>query len=163
LKRLPLAGSEAPNDSWIEGKEPKRIEVDGSVWTFVEQLSVDWQFAPDDPRYTKLDTKRPVTPRHIHASFQVGGHGVHADYVLFMSWGPLSGTEEFLVFVDGVLRSRGGHFACPPGGWHRNWPLAIPLEDQLLLFDGTFDGGPDLSTFMGLSLWKRERTSKQVP
>ena len=66
------------------------------------------------------------------------------------------------MFVDGVLRSRGGHFAWPPAGWDRNWPLAIPLEDQLLLFDGKFDGGPDLSTFTGLSLWQREGTAEHI-
>ena len=49
----------------IEGREPKRIEVAGLVWTFVEQRSVGWQFAPDDPRYTKLDVSGGRTLDHF--------------------------------------------------------------------------------------------------
>lgn len=149
--------------SIIGGEEINKIEVDGVLWTYVEQLSVSWEFAPDDPRYTKPDTERPVNPRHIHAWFQLGKHEVHVDYVRFTSYGPGMVIQEFLVFVDGALRGRGGHLGCLGSTNQRNWPLAIRLKDQLLLLDKYFDGGSDDCTaFTGLSLWSLEQASRRL-
>lgn len=143
----------------VNKDKTSKIQVGSSVWQYVEHLSIKWEFAPDDPRYINLDIKLPVNQRHIHGSFHISEHKIHVDYVRFMQGGPLSGTEEFLVFVDGVLRGRGGVFVCSPGGSHRNWPLAIRLENQLLLIDKIFDGGQDLVNFNGVSLWKLEAKS----
>lgn len=75
----------------------------------------------------------------------------------FVSWGPLSGTEEIFVFVDGVLQGHGGRFVCPPGACHRNWPLAIRVEGHILLFDEMFEGNHEGSILGVPSLWKSEQ------
>jgi hypothetical protein len=142
----------------VEGKEDEKINVDGALWSLVQRLPVRWELAPDDHRCGQPDRRLVGRPSHLHASFQLGKHDVHVDFVRFVSWGPLSGTEEFLVFVDGVLQGRGGLFAHPPAGLHRNWPLAIAVEDQLLLID-TYGRGDDISTFAEPSLWEREKAT----
>jgi hypothetical protein len=108
-----------------EGGKTK-LTINGSKWCRIPPPPHTWELAEDDPNFGRPESApRKMTPCHIHTSFDHAGFHLHIDFVQFMSWGPLSGTEEYIFFVDDIQRSRGGRYVHPPAGFRRAWPPCV--------------------------------------
>ena len=141
-------------------EENVRIEFDGRIWEYVRHIPVKLDLAPDDHRSGGPNVS-DFKASHMHAWFQLDHRSVHVDYVRFISYGPAMGVDEFLIFVDGIRQGRGGFFFCPPGMSGRTWPIAVPLDSQLLLLDKMPHDCANLTDFDGVSLWRMKRTAEQ--
>lgn len=138
----------------IPGDVP-RLEFDGQRWERPSVIHVAWELAIDDCHYDPEPGVDLRSPRHIHASHEINGHGVHIDYIRFMQGGPLSGFDEFQVFVDGAFRNRGGKFVHVPGSFWRGFPVAVRLDDRLLVINAFPPYRDDFAKFDGLSVWRQ--------
>ena len=160
----PSLGGGRPDGAWREkavrrlgSDENSVIDFNGATWTHLRHISVRLDLAADDHRSGHpKDEKLTHLPTHRHGWFKLDQRSVHVDFVRFVSYDGPEGIADVLVFVDGVLRERGGNFFCKWARLPRTWPIAIPLGDQLLLLDKMPFEGPDLPAFDGISLWKRE-------
>ncbi len=103
------------------------------IWQHSWNLLVDWEIAPDDFRRYRGKIRDVYPPVHLHTAFSLGSHQIHVDYVFLETWGPHCELSEYKVFLDGELLAKGGKHGGF-GGTSRFWPLAVPMETQLLLF-----------------------------
>jgi hypothetical protein len=100
-------------------------------------LSVEWELALDDVTLMPVDPVRepdlvPGSPRHRHATFDVGGHTVHVDWLSARHSKPTFAFIEYRVFVDGALAARGGRMQVSVGA-PRNLPAKALIDDTRLL------------------------------
>jgi hypothetical protein len=104
------------------------------LWTRQPFVDHSWNLASDDVQFSTGPTGKPLpSPRHFHTSFDFAGHSIHIDFVRFVQWGPLSGVEQFIGFVDGQFNSRGGHYVLVPGAWKRGWPFVMRFADAAIV------------------------------
>lgn len=130
------------------------MNIDGVLWVRLPPPPQIWTLAQDDANYGLPATEswRP-TPRHLHTSLMCAGYIVHIDFVRFMSWGPLSGTEEYVFFVDGVFKSRGGCYVHVPATFHRAWPPCVRFGQFAVVMRGCIRGDEPLDQIDELTLW----------
>ena len=100
-------------------------------------LPVEWELAPDDVTLLPVDPDQepdlvPGSPRHRHATFDVGGHTVHADWLSARRSRPTLWFIQYRVFVDGVLAARGGRAGVGLGS-PSNLPVKALIDDTRLL------------------------------
>jgi len=113
----------------------------GDTWIYERDLDPAWEIAPGDIRRSSVpeefEPKRYHigTPFHIHTNVALNAGVLHVDFIGFERGGPINGFYEYRVFHDHVELGCGGiWFMFSNGG--RNFPLASPLGDELLLISG---------------------------
>jgi hypothetical protein len=129
-----------------------KMTIDGERWQRVP-LDVTWELAEDDANYPceDLSASPMPTPRHIHCNFKFLKKTIHIDFVRFISWGPLSGFEEFQFFMNGTFQSRGGYSVCY-GMARKAMPACLRTTKFAIIAHGGFSGAV-LPPFNGLSAW----------
>lgn len=125
------------------------MTIDGKRWRRVP-LAVNWSLAEDDANYRsdKTKAKHKTTPRHLHCEFEFQQQMIHIDFVRYVTWGPLSGFQEFKFFVNGQLKSRGGYYALF-GTHEQAMPACLRTNEYAIIADGRLDG----LVLPGLSAW----------
>lgn len=135
-----------------ETRKMFKMTIDGERWQRVP-LDVTWELAEDDANYPceDLSASPMPTPRHIHCNFKFLKKTIHIDFVRIMSWGPLSGFEEFQFFLNGKFHSRGGYSVCY-GMRPKAIPACLRTRTFAIIAHGGFSGAV-LPPFKGLSAW----------
>jgi len=87
----------------------------------------------DDPEILSLLKRGLAYEGYTVVTAGSGTEALHVDYLKQISWGPVSGHEEFLVFAEGQFVARGGYRAGAMGG-PRNWPLVVERGNWLVPF-----------------------------
>ena len=121
---------------------------------------IRWIQAADDVNFGWPERQRDGrrlehSPRHFHADITLGDEVLHLDDLKQISWGPVMGHEEFLVFAKGQFVARGGNWGGPPGGGARNWPLVVQRGDWLLTCWSPTTVAPLEFLAGGVSVWVR--------
>ncbi len=142
------------------------IMVEGVRWLRMTSPQVNWiQGSGDANCGLSNPAKAKSSPRHFHADICVGPRSLHIDFLKFVSWGPLTGVLEFLVFQGGECLGRGGSWGQPPAGGQRNWPFVVMCGDILLTITYPFVCGMNDLQVDGLALWERDmpRAKRTTP
>jgi hypothetical protein len=99
---------------------------------------------------------------HLHTDLKAGAANLHIDYFSLATWGPVGGFSGYIVSLDGVVLGAGGHWAQPPGGGCRNWPLAVLVGSRELVTAYspestvlTFEPQGDAYLCKSVALWRR--------
>jgi len=108
---------------------PDRLQLGAESWTKVATPMVRFRIGLGLEVKTASDWKCT----HFHGDLETESASLHIDYFAFATWGPVGGVLGFIVSRDGVILGGGGHWALPPGGGSRNWPLGVRVEPQQLL------------------------------
>ncbi|HNV71675.1 MAG TPA: tetratricopeptide repeat protein [Candidatus Ozemobacteraceae bacterium] len=150
----PWTGQKPDNEQLgpLEDGGAAKMTIDGDLWTRVP-IEVTWSLAESDANaYVTCYKSTPQpSPRCIHTEFTFQGHTIHIDYQRRVSFGPLSGFEEFKFFLDGKFYSRGGGFVCY-GVWPHAWPAALRTPEFAIICNRFFGSGI-LPEFKHLTAW----------
>jgi hypothetical protein len=101
---------------------------------------------------------------HWHASFSLGGHDLHIDYVSLLAGVFTISCREYRIFVNQNEATRGGGFTGKDGSHPnmRNFPLAHVVDDYLIYADNPLQSWKQLEIGKldypnALSVWKLEK------
>jgi hypothetical protein len=152
-------GEFSSRDFWRRLADPT-LDAAGQHWTRASVPPIRWVQAEDDVNFGWPERQRDGrrlehSPRHFHADITLGDEVLHLDYLKQISWGPLMGHEEFLVFAKGQFVARGGNWGQPPAGGARNWPLVVQRGDWLLTCWSPTTVAPLGFSADGVSVWVR--------
>ena len=114
-------------------EELLRMRGSGAVRKSTQSIEPEWRtghlHGEKDPRLSYLKGY----PVHLHTDLDAPGGPLHLDFYGIAYYGPLSGLSELRVSRGGELIGRGGRGGIPPASFARNLPLAVQVEDGVLV------------------------------
>lgn len=156
--------------SKLNGSTVETLTLGQVVWIKIHTPHIVWKQAPDDANYRLRSPKKAkVSPRHFYGDFQFRGRQYHIEYFEFMSFGPISGCQDVMVFADGQFIGRGGMGGKMCCGDYRNHAFAMHVDDLLLTvyLDRKIASKKTLAYWKtvdfdgGVHIWARKETERQ--
>lgn len=118
----------------IGSRDP--LTYKGQDWRFIRIIPKRWRWGllSDGKR---SDDKHHLrnSPAHLHTSLDICGRHLHIDFYAIAYSGPTSRLLEIRVFEDGLMIGRGGECAIGAAAFSRGLPVAVELDDYLLMID----------------------------